>query len=89
MKKVFIILLVFCVLLFGCQKSNSTSNIISPTLPKIVIDAGHGGIDGGAIATDNTLEKDLNLQISLILVDLFRLMGYNIVTTKQTTIWRK
>lgn len=82
MKKVFIILLVFCVLLFGCQKSNSTSNIISPTLPKIVIDAGHGGIDGGAIATDNTLEKDLNLQISLILVDLFRLMGYNIVTTR-------
>ena len=32
--------------------------------PVIVIDAGHGGIDGGASASDGTLEKDLTLAIA-------------------------
>ena len=30
---------------------------------KIIVDAGHGGIDGGATG-NNLLEKDLNLQAS-------------------------
>jgi N-acetylmuramoyl-L-alanine amidase len=32
--------------------------------PTIIIDAGHGGFDGGALAEDGTLEKDLNLKIA-------------------------
>ena len=48
------------------KKSNST---LSPPLSfSILIDAGHGGIDGGAIGikTGNK-ESDLNLDLSLIL----------------------
>lgn len=30
----------------------------------IIIDAGHGGIDGGAIGKNGTIEKDINLEIS-------------------------
>lgn len=36
-------------------------------LPIIIIDAGHGGFDGGAVADDGTVEKDINLSISLYL----------------------
>lgn len=30
----------------------------------IIVDAGHGGIDGGAIGKTGTIEKDINLEIS-------------------------
>jgi N-acetylmuramoyl-L-alanine amidase len=48
----------------------------------IVIDAGHGDFDPGAIAFDKTEEKDLNLQISLKLADIFRAHGYTVVMTR-------
>lgn len=48
----------------------------------IVIDAGHGGIDGGAVGADGTAEKDLNLQISKKLAAWLRLMGYAVVQTR-------
>lgn len=50
--------------------------------PVIVIDAGHGGIDGGAVGADGTAEKELNLQISTKLAALLRLMGYTVVETR-------
>ena len=31
----------------------------------VVIDAGHGGEDGGAVAPNGTVEADVNLQIAL------------------------
>lgn len=51
----------------------------------IVIDAGHGGEDGGA--TDNGVsEKDVNLDIALKLRDLLTLSGYNVVMTRETDV---
>lgn len=51
--------------------------------PTIVIDAGHGGIDGGAVGIDNVLEKDINLGIALKLKDLFEVSGFNIKMTRE------
>ena len=34
---------------------------------KVILDAGHGGEDGGAVAKDGTVEKDLNLAVALLL----------------------
>ena len=34
------------------------------------MDPGHGGIDGGAVAKDGTLEKDINLIIAKKVRDL-------------------
>ena len=48
----------------------------------IVIDAGHGDFDPGAIAHDGTLEKDLNLHIALKLADFFRANGFTVVMTR-------
>lgn len=41
----------------------------------IIIDAGHGGVDGGATSCTGVLESQLNLQIALRLEDLLHLVG--------------
>lgn len=41
----------------------------------IIIDAGHGGEDGGATSCTGVLESNLNLEISLRLRDLMELLG--------------
>ena len=50
--------------------------------PVIVIDAGHGGRDGGSVGVSGVLEKDLNLSVSRQLADLFRAAGYTVVETR-------
>ena len=57
-------------------------------LPIIIIDAGHGGEDGGAVANDGTVEKDLNLDIALKLNDIISVMGYktHLIRTTDTAI---
>ncbi len=50
----------------------------------VLLDAGHGGFDGGAVAPDGTLEKDLNLEIALDLADMLRLCGYDVSLTRTT-----
>lgn len=42
----------------------------------IVIDAGHGGVDGGATSCTGILESKFNLEIALKLNDLMHLLGY-------------
>jgi len=42
----------------------------------IIIDAGHGGVDGGATACTGILESNLNLQYALRLEDMLHLLGY-------------
>jgi N-acetylmuramoyl-L-alanine amidase len=51
--------------------------------PVIVIDAGHGGEDAGAVAQDGTLEKDLNLKIALCLDALCEINGNSAVLTRE------
>lgn len=50
----------------------------------VIIDAGHGGEDGGAVANDGTLEKNLNLDIACRLRDFFELSGYTVYMTRET-----
>ena len=54
----------------------------------IVIDAGHGGIDGGATSCSGVLESKLNLEIALRLDDLMHLLGYDtrMIRTTDTSI---
>ncbi len=53
-----------------------------PVPPVLVIDAGHGGADGGAVASDGTLESDINLDIALRLEALARFWGLTPVMTR-------
>lgn len=50
----------------------------------IIIDAGHGGIDGGATSCTGVLERTVNLEISQKLNPLLRMLGYETVMTRQT-----
>lgn len=50
----------------------------------VVIDAGHGGIDGGATSCTGVLESQINLQIALRLNDLLRLLGMNTIMIRTT-----
>ena len=49
----------------------------------IVIDAGHGGIDGGTSGSDGTPEKELNLAIAKKLAALFTVSGYTVIQTRE------
>lgn len=50
----------------------------------IIIDAGHGGIDGGATSCTGVLESQLNLEIALRLDDLMRLLGHRTLMIRTT-----
>lgn len=49
----------------------------------IVIDAGHGTPDGGAIGYSGTLEKDLNLQIAKRLGSFLQQAGVHVLYTRE------
>lgn len=50
----------------------------------VIIDAGHGGIDGGATSCTGVLESTLNLEIALRLNDLMHFLGYETVMIRTT-----
>ena len=54
--------------------------------PYILIDPGHGGMDGGAIAADGTAEKHINLAVGMDIYDLFVLWGYPVRSTRLTDV---
>lgn len=64
----FILIIAFVFLIttayFRLNVLTSESNV-SENTHTVIIDAGHGGEDGGAVNDNNVVEKDLNLQISV------------------------
>lgn len=51
-----------------------------------IIDAGHGGIDGGAVSCTGAYESHINLEIALRLNDLFHLLGYDTEMIRTTDV---
>lgn len=49
----------------------------------IAIDAGHGGVDGGAVSRQGVIEKDLNLAIAIYLRDYLQQAGAVVVMTRE------
>ena len=50
--------------------------------PCVILDAGHGGEDGGAVCADGTTEKELNLAIVLRMGEFLRLQGVQVIYTR-------
>ena len=94
MKRLLIIIfpLVVCTFIFiySCASEKSivrqVSKHLDPDKPTIIIDAGHGGFDGGTSAAGGTIEKDINLNISLYLRDYLEFLGYKTVLTREGDI---
>lgn len=73
---------------YGASYATSTVAQLIPVERNntIIIDAGHGGVDGGATSCTGVLESKFNLDISLKLEDLFHLLGYRTVMIRRTDI---
>lgn len=52
----------------------------------IILDAGHGGFDGGAVAPDGTVEKDINLKIALTLKEFLKQGGFQVIMTRESDV---
>lgn len=52
----------------------------------VIIDAGHGGVDGGATSCTGVLESQINLEIALRLEELMHLLGYEPLMIRRTDI---
>lgn len=82
-------LLVIIVFLGVAHFGSETVTTINQQRPvdrqhRIVIDAGHGGIDGGATSCTGVLESHINLEIALRLENVFHLLGYDTVMIRRT-----
>ncbi|WCR26372.1 N-acetylmuramoyl-L-alanine amidase CwlD [Paenibacillus thiaminolyticus] len=49
----------------------------------VIIDAGHGGPDGGAVSKQGVIEKDINLSIALYLRDYLQQAGAVVFMTRE------
>ena len=63
-----------------------TSTYVSASEKVILIDPGHGGIDGGAKSKAGTIEKDINLAISKCLKEELQVKGYKVEMTREEDI---
>lgn len=54
--------------------------------PTLILDAGHGGEDGGALAASGHKESDINLNIVLRLESLFAFLGTDTILTRNVDI---
>jgi len=52
--------------------------------PVIVLDAGHGGMDGGAVGANGELEKDINLAVVKNLQQFLEFSGFRVVLTRDS-----
>lgn len=86
-KKIVISVILAVVLVFSLgivrEKISKTSETFLPTEGKtVIIDAGHGAPDGGAVGDTGVLEKDLNLSVAKILQKFFESNGTNVLLTR-------
>ena len=51
----------------------------------VVIDAGHGGIDGGVEGANGSVEAEINLAIAKSLRNFFKRAGYGVVMTRENS----
>lgn len=72
---------------WGSRAVTVMEEAVPPKFEKcIIIDAGHGGLDGGAISCTGISESTYNLEISLRLRDLLRLLGYRVEMIREKDI---
>ena len=75
---IFVVLLASSVVTYFCVKPV----FIPKTQYKIVIDAGHGGIDNGSVGYGGSYESELNLKYALCLKKYCQDFGYQVVLTR-------
>lgn len=78
------LVLIFSVVALTTQKAIKTNATVSSVKPVIIIDAGHGGEDGGTQSADGVLEKDINLAISQKIKKILTRYGFDTVMIRDS-----
>lgn len=78
-----IIAVIFAGIVFVSAVNSAPASVVSDDAPLIIIDAGHGGKDGGAVASDGTQEQYINLDIALKLNKKLNDAGYKTLLTRK------
>lgn len=77
----------FAAILWRGSAVNASKNLVlSAEGPVLIVDAGHGGEDGGAVAADGTAEAGINLAIALRMEELARFLGQEVVLTRREDV---
>ena len=90
-KKSVIICLVFvCAVILSCVMLSYAAGAEVASVPKIgktvVVDAGHGGIDGGVVGSASGVkESEINLAIAKSLKHFLERNGYDVVMTRENS----
>ena len=66
---------------FGLSKVSATTNKLNYT---IVLDAGHGGQDGGCVGATGISEAEINLEVTFKLKSMLENFGFNVVLTRNS-----
>lgn len=72
------------ILCFSSSRKKRFAERNSDLLPTILLDAGHGGFDGGSVALNGVIEKDINLAIAKKIKEQLVLLGFPVVMTRET-----
>lgn len=82
----FLVLAVFLMIAIGGNRAVTAWSATAPVTGRrtVVIDAGHGGVDGGATSCTGVLESQLNLEIAKILNDLMHFLGIETRMIRET-----
>lgn len=82
--KLISLILVTAIMLSVAVRSFAKESVPTSVTPGrvIVIDAGHGGEDPGAVGVSGVYEKDLNLAIALALGEVLTSQGYTVAYTR-------
>ena len=76
--------LVLAMCLYSAPRLAQEATAYAQAAPVVVIDAGHGGEDGGASSQDGVLESGLNLQFALRMRDLLQFAGVETMMLRET-----
>lgn len=84
----FLVLMICAISLYFYVGENMSMAVLSQktTQKTVIIDAGHGGFDGGAVASDGTVEKNINLNIALTLRRLLKQNGFCVIMTREADV---
>lgn len=68
---------------FEAEPLDKPSSQLTQKYSTVIIDAGHGGEDGGAVSDCGIVEKNINLDIALMLRDMLKMCGIDVIMTRE------
>lgn len=82
-------LLATVVILFAFRKKEVINELPLKKVYTVVIDAGHGGTDHGALAADGTTEKELSLLMLQAIKEVSKNDNIKLVFTRETDVYQR